>query len=61
MTKPRDHWAKVFGPESKLADACVAPILTLAEVKKKERKKERSNLLRTGAESSAHASEKNVH
>ena len=31
MQKPRDYWAQVFGPEGKLRDACVAPILTVPE------------------------------
>jgi len=31
MQKPMSHWAKVFGPEGKYRDACVAPILTMAE------------------------------
>lgn len=32
--KSRDHWAEVFGPQGKLRDACVAPILTLTEAGK---------------------------
>jgi alpha-methylacyl-CoA racemase len=31
MQKPRDYWAKVFAPEGKYRDACVAPVLTIPE------------------------------
>ncbi|KAH9251913.1 hypothetical protein BASA81_010117 [Batrachochytrium salamandrivorans] len=31
MMKTRDQWAEIFSPHGKLRDACVAPILTIAE------------------------------
>lgn len=43
--KPRDHWAHVFRPDGPLRDACVAPVLTLAEAVEHPHNKARKSFL----------------